>query len=410
MNFFWIDEQRRVFKSYDDLVSDLNQIDTVRTIIQESDPYRFFLYFVHSIICKREVVLLDSDLTEIERSNLHTTQEEELRVVNLCFADVNSVIQAIQDATEWRAGIFTSGTSGKPKKVIHSMETLTKFVGKSRSLEGKTWAFCYNYSHIAGLHVFLQALMNRNVIVYVSDIDRTLLNDVLIRHGVTHISATPTFYRSALAYLKHKVPSVQRVLFGGERFDDKLAKHLFDVFVNAKMKNIYASTEAGSMLSSTGKKFVIPDNLHGEIQISPYDGELLIRREVLAGFSVQEEASSEGEWYHTGDLVRYVSETEFEFIGRKTEMINVGGYKVNPHEVEEEIRKISGVKDAIITFKPNALVGQMLIAEILKEDAASEAAIEKSVTHELPLQAWKIPRIVNFVDEIKISRTGKLVR
>jgi acyl-CoA synthetase (AMP-forming)/AMP-acid ligase II len=252
--------------------------------------------------------------------------------------------------------------------------------------------------------------MNRNVIVYISDIDRTVLSDALIKHGVTHISATPTFYRSALAYLKHKVPSVRRVMFGGERFDDNLARQLLDVFVNAKTKNIYASTEAGSMLSSTGKTFVIPDSLHREIKVSPYDGELLIRREVLAGFSGQGEASSEGEWYPTGDLVRYVSEKEFEFIGRKTEMINVGGYKVNPHEVEEEIRKISGVKDALITSKQNALVGQMLIAEILKEDAASEAAIEKSVTRELPMQAWKIPRIVNFVDEIKISRTGKLVR
>lgn len=120
-----------------------------------------------------------------------------------------------------------------------------------------------------------------------------------------------------------------------------------------------------------------------------------------------------GEWYHTGDIVEFTEDGRIKFVGRKNEMINVGGYKVNPNEVEEEIKKINGVLDAYVYARKNQLTGNILVAEVvLKDKELDLQEMEKIIYENLrtSLQNWKIPRIIKFVDEIKLTRTGKKVR
>ena len=136
------------------------------------------------------------------------------------------------------------------------------------------------------------------------------------------------------------------------------------------------------------------------------EGELLIHKSLLGAFDSQDIA---GEWFHSGDLVEKLGDNRFRFISRKTEMINVGGYKVNPHEVEEEIKKISGVIDARISARTNRLTGNILMAEVVKQDEMEAELLEQKIFQELSarLQNFKIPRIVRFVPELKLTRTGK---
>lgn len=139
------------------------------------------------------------------------------------------------------------------------------------------------------------------------------------------------------------------------------------------------------------------------------DNELLIHKSLL-GYS--HDFQLDGEWYRTGDIVEKIDENHFRFFARKTEMINIGGYKVNPHEVENEIKKIDGVIDVLVKARRNKVTGNILIAEIKVEEGIDVENKEKEIITTLTekLQNWKIPRIFKFVEEMKTTRTNKKMR
>jgi hypothetical protein len=212
-----------------------------------------------------------------------------------------------------------------------------------------------------------------------------------------------------LPYMEKAVPSVKRITVGGEKFDPLLTGKLSTIFPNAKLRSIYASTEAGSLFGSEGETFSIAQSLKDLVQFSA-NGELLLHRKLLLGASDQYVLV--GDWYHTGDMVQIVDQDKFIFAGRTTDIINVGGYKVNPHEVEEEMKKVEGVLDVFVIKRMNRITGNLVTAEIVSSGQYSESELETRIRNELSskLQEWKIPRIIRFVKEIQKTRTGKKVR
>jgi len=117
------------------------------------------------------------------------------------------------------------------------------------------------------------------------------------------------------------------------------------------------------------------------------------------------------DWYATGDLIDVQSEDPFtfKFISRKNEMINTGGYKVNPTEVEDAIRLFEGVRDVFVYGKKNSLLGNVVCCEVVKsKDSLTEKQIRDFLKDKL--QEFKIPRLVKFVESLTTTRTGKLSR
>jgi acyl-coenzyme A synthetase/AMP-(fatty) acid ligase len=199
-------------------------------------------------------------------------------------------------------------------------------------------------------------------------------------------------------------PSVCVVTSGGEKYDSNLADSLKTVFPNASFKNIYASTEAGSLLASDGNYFRIPQKWMNLIKIQ--DDELIIHKSLLGDPNI-----TAGEWYLTGDVVRYLDKDAglFEFISRKNEMINIGGYKVNPVEVEQELRFIDGIMQSRVYAKRNSVLGNILCCEIIvSQSYVDETYVRNQLAR--TLQEYKIPRIVKITDMISVGRTGKTSR
>ena len=118
-----------------------------------------------------------------------------------------------------------------------------------------------------------------------------------------------------------------------------------------------------------------------------------------------------GEWYHTGDLVEFTkNDGGFVFKNRISDFINVGGYKVNPSEIEELLKNIDNVKDALIMGKKNSLIGNVLVAYIIL-NREEDKKIKKNqiiTTLKKTLQDWKVPQIIKFVDTFELTRTGKI--
>lgn len=410
---FWLDIALGVEKNYKDLISDLNILDLGKSYIFEKETYNIFLRLIHSLVYDYSITMLDSDFSvdEINALGVDIPEIDKQFKINKQILDCDSLVKLFyQPKTNWSITLFTSGTTGRPKKISHNLDNLTRFVRKDSKHDNNIWAFAYNPTHFAGLQVFFQAFYNFNTIVNLNNVDNSRFDDIFDRNQITNISATPTFYRYIIPSLKTVHLSVTKCTMGGEKFDSSITQLLKKNFPNAKFVNIYASTEAGSLFSSDGDFFYIPEKIKDRVSISE-SSELLIHKSLLGSGDYINTDNSD--WYFTGDIVEAeLSLNRFKIVSRNTEMINVGGYKVNPHEIEFFIKQIEGITDVSVYGRKNSVTGNIIAADVVKLDSFDEEFIKDEIRNYLKhkLQEWKIPRIVKFVDNLKVGRTGKKVR
>ncbi|QYR20251.1 fatty acid--CoA ligase family protein [Paenibacillus sp. sptzw28] len=401
--------------SYSRLIEDLNAKGdySVYVYVKYNHPYKIFLSIIHSLIYKYSIEILDGDFSAqelqalgIDPNRLEITRPVEKR---LHIDSLDTLLDRVKDQDTWTLTLYTSGTTGRPKKVSHHLKTLIRNVRCSGKYSNNVWAFAYNPTHMAGLQVFFQALWNHNTIIYAFGGEQRNLPSLLQEYEITHISATSTFYRNAIPFMKgREFPQVRRITFGGEKYDSGLEQQIKSIFTNAEIRNVYASTETGSLFVSKGNLFQIPDSIREQIRISERN-ELFIHCSLLGQ---SDSFSLEGEWFNTGDLVEQIDECLFKFTSRKSELINVGGYKVNPVEVENILLKVPGVIDLLVKGRENRVTGQILVADVVKSANADDQDLKRSIKHYAAscLQEWKVPRLINFVDSLPRTRTGKKVR
>lgn len=412
---FYRDTLNNLFVSKDQVLFDLQQTKLFYKYCKTNDYYNIFLHIILSLLLEEEIVLLDNDFTNEELKSLigtdtiekFTTEVPKNALTNLkCFEDV--ILKAKRNGKKSIITLFTSGTTGLPKKVSHTFSNLTRFVKTSDKHKKAIWGFAYHPTHIAGLQVFFQAFLNQNSIIRLFQLPPEQIVSEIKKNNITHLSATPTFYRMLLGQTEQMF-SVERLTFGGEKFDNLANKNLSWLFPNAKITNIYASTEAGTIFASEGNEFTIKTGMEQNVKI--IDNELYIHKDYIGK---SDTLSLKDGWYQTGDLVEILDQNplRFSFLSRKNEMINVGGYKVNPTEIEEQIRKISGVRETKVFSKKNSVLGNIVGCEIAVEESYNGRLNEKFIRNELKtkLQDYKIPRIIKFVKSIEQTRTGKIKR
>jgi len=255
------------------------------------------------------------------------------------------------------------------------------------------------------VQVFLQAFFNANPLVNLFQLSREEALSVLIECGVTHLSGTPSFYRLMLP-ADRPMPWVRAVALGGERSEPLLMARLAEAFPNARIRNYYASTEAGTVLAAPGELFEIPDAMRGVVRLR--HARLELHTSLLGEFTASDSVTDG--WFATGDVVEIASEEplRFRFIGHDRDWINVGGNKVDPAEVEDALLGAPGVREARVFGRRNSVVGQLLCAELVTGPKPDEAALRAHLGARM--QAFKVPRLFSYVDRLERTRTGKLKR
>lgn len=409
---FYKDIKTRREVSYLQLFDDICNQKIYNSYCVSSDYYVVLHRIVLSIVLGKEIVLLDEDFSEEEIYRLINTTDieknaEPILNINDLIPDFDSFIEKIRRPEDsWKITLFTSGTTGLPKRVSHNFSTISRSVKTSEKHQSDVWGFAYNPTHMAGIQVFFQALLNLNPIIRLFRLNNTEVFDEIAKNNITHISATPTFYR-LLMPSDNICNSVCNITSGGEKFDSSTTTLLKAVFPNARITNVYASTEAGSLFASDGDLFFLKSDIKDLIMIQ--NNELLLHKSLMG--ASESLRLIDNTWYATGDLVDVISTVpiHFRFLSRKNEMINVGGYKVNPHEIEDELRKIEGITEVRVYSKPNSILGNIIIAEVVKSNA-SVTEPEIRILLQSKLQEYKIPRIFKFVDTIQTTRTGKIQR
>lgn len=311
-------------------------------------------------------------------------------------------------------GLYTSGTTGPPKLVLHDWERIQKPADYVRpELAGEAWLSTYSYASYAGIQVLFSALNSGGTIIYsVSSFEETCR--LMSRHGVSVVSATPTYWRMLITSWPSGLekPVLKQATFGGEAARQDVLDLVARFFAPERLTHIYASTEVGTALAVSDGHEGFPVRWlekEGPVQVRIVDGVLEIRSDyAMKGYSNGDGVSEEG-WFRTADNAE-VRGDRIIITGRNDGVLNVGGAKISPEVVEDALLTIPGVTDCRVYRKTSPITGHLLAADILTE--AESALTKSSIAGQLraTLPASHVPAVIRFVDAIALSPTGKKSR
>lgn len=307
--------------------------------------------------------------------------------------------------------IFTTGTTGRPKGVRYRWENLVGQVRRRDDQHGSRWILLYQFNHFAGFQVLSHILGNDGSLVIPANRDVDEIRTAMARHAVTHVSATPTFWRLFTGQSAAPLPDVRQVTLGGEASTQDLLNRLRTLFPGAIVSQVYATTELGSCFSVTDGRCGFPASLLDDPDrpnaLRIVDGELQIRpRSGMLGYTGasngEHSSASDSTWVPTGDVVEQVEDRVY-FRGRTSEVINVGGVKVHPLDIEAVIATVPGVRHVRVSGKPNPIMGSLVIADIVLEEEAPQADVEARIRQaaETWLSRYQQPRLLNFVPHLE---------
>ncbi|WP_347267866.1 AMP-binding protein [Paracoccus sp. (in: a-proteobacteria)] len=313
----------------------------------------------------------------------------------------------------------TSGTTGQPKLVAHGLESLTRTTRRDQDRgRGQVWGLLYDYSRFAGLQVLLQGLLSGAALALPAvSLPLEARLAFLVRAGVTHLSATPTLWRKMLMTPGSEALALAQITLGGEIADDAVLAALARRWPAARISHVFASTEAGVGFSVTDGRAGFPgtylDAPPQGIGLRVTEGRLFIRNDLVGpDYLGGQGALAQGGWVDTGDAVRVVGGRVL-FQGRSNGVINVGGDKVHPEEVEAAILAHPGVGMARVYGRRNPIVGALVAADILPAAGISDPkALQAELKSFLAgrLARHQVPALIRMVDSFETNAAGKLTR
>lgn len=327
-----------------------------------------------------------------------------------------------QCETEWV--LLTSGTSGAPKLVAHTLKSLTGAIRRDIPVaKDVIWSTFYDIRRYGGLQIFLRAMLTGTSLVLTSNSESTA--DFLVRaaaHGVTHISGTPSHWRRALMSSAAATLHPAYVRLSGEIADQAVLKQLRSTYPQAKIVHAFASTEAGVAFEVLDEHAGFPATTltqTPDVEMKVESGTLRIRSERTASRYLGEHApilKDEDGFVDTGDMVD-LRDGRYFFSGRRDGVINVGGLKVYPEEIEAVINRHPEVSASLVRSKKSPITGALVIADVvLKSDVPPAGNHVSRIRTDIlllcreALAAHKVPASINVVPSLTVADSGKVMR
>lgn len=310
--------------------------------------------------------------------------------------------------------LFTSGSTGEPKAALHDASRL---LGKYRARRHRLRTLAVLlFDHIGGFDTLLQALSNASALVIPADRSPESVCRSIARHGVEVLPASPSFLTLMLlseAHERHDLSSLRYITYGAEVMPQATLDRLAGLFPHVTLLQKYGLTELGTLRSHSRSNDSLWVRVGGEgFETRVVDGLLQIKADssMLGYLNAPSPFTPDG-WFLTGDAVEVDGEY-LRILGRASDLINVGGRKVYPGEVESVVHEADNVAEVAVFGERHPFTGQIVVARVRLRTPEDARAAERRIRSHCRdrLEDYKVPAKVLIATEPLHSDRHKTTR
>jgi len=341
-------------------------------------------------------------------------EKDNISIESIAKKTTNEYYKIIRKRRDPGLVLFTSGTSGEPKAAVHNMSMLLEKFQKKR-VALRTLNFLL-FDHWGGLNTMFYILSNSGVVITTKDRNPDNVCRIIQKYKIELLPVSPTFLNLMLLSNSHKdysMESLKIISYGTEPMPENTLKKLKLSFPSVKLLQTYGLIELGVLQSQSESDDSLWVKVGGDgYETRIVDGMLEIKaKSAMLGYLNSESPFTEDGWFKTGDEV--LQKGDFiKILGRKSEIINVGGEKVYPQEIENVILGMDNVAEVKVYGEKNLIMGWIICAKIrliAEEDEKIFAKKLKNYCGE-KMQRYKVPVKVKNTNEKQYGSRYKKIR
>lgn len=349
---------------------------------------------------------------------IHFRQDGACEVQRCCLrTDAHPLVEGLRSSNHSGLVLFSSGSTGTPKAMIHDLDALWN-VHREKRPKGISILVFLMFDHIGGLNTLFNALAVGGFLVVPSSRRPDDVAELIERYQVKVLPTSPTFLNLLLmadAHHRHDLSSLRMITYGTEPMPESLLARLKAAFPKVKLLQTFGTSETGignTVSRSSGSLLIRIDDPNLEWKIVGEELWLKSKTQVLGYLNHDMNSFTADGWFRTGDLVEQAGEGYFRIVGRKSEIINVGGEKVFPNEVESVVMEVEGVLDCLVMGEPNAITGQSVTVRLQPGEGEDFAELRHRVRQHCRqrLAAFKVPTRVSRMESACYGERFKKVR
>lgn len=303
--------------------------------------------------------------------------------------------------------LFSSGTSGEPKAMLHDLTALLNRYTSVRPRDDRSLLLLL-IDHIGGLDSAFRTLFSGSTLIVPKTRTPDDTGAAIAEYQVNVLPASPTFLNLMLlahAPTKYNCESLEIIAYGAEAMPAALLQRVHKAFPNVDIQQKFGTSETGTIrIKSTNTNslfFKIKDN---DTEWKIVDDTLWLKTPSrILGYLNADERSLEADgWYSTGDLVEEADDGSIRIIGRESALINVGGQKVHPGEIEAVLHDIPEIESCHVSAQPDPITGNAITCEIVSQNEDDLRAWKRRIRNHCrgKLAPWKIPSHVSVTKEL----------
>ncbi|MFW2605373.1 ANL family adenylate-forming protein [Aliarcobacter butzleri] len=340
---------------------------------------------------------------------------DELLIQNLEQNHSHDMIEKLITNNNSGLVLFSSGSTGKPKAMIHNLDNLLNSY-KDKKEKSMNMLVFLMFDHIGGLNTIFNSLFMGATLIIPKQKDAKNICSLIEKYKIMVLPSSPTFLNLILIsgeHEKYDLSSLRMITYGTETMPESLLLKLKNIFPKVKFLQTFGTSETG--ISTTSSKssdslFMKLEDINCEYKIVENELWLRSQTQVLGYLNASMDSFTSDGWFKTGDLVEVLEDGFLKIIGRSKEVINVGGQKVLPSEVESIILSLDEIDDCMVYGEKNSITGQTVVCDVvLNKDIENIKKVIRLFCKD-KLDAFKIPTKVNIVEKTNFNDRFKKIR